>query len=446
MKKTLKKLLIASIAAGSFIFTPSVENFNFFSTVQAEVKTYTGVGKCIQSELVTAAQAKNYARLRAELNAKEQAGVYVVSYYRMQNSTLTENEVSLITNSIINVVGDVNYEHKPFQQDGVPAILYTATLQANIDSDGITAYIQRQNEQRNKDGGRGSESQIQFADKEIKDNLDKIDNLIERYNRATTQSEKNKIRAEFSQSDRQVLAGQKLEEGNEFYYKGDYEKAIELYSEALAFNPNYDWAYNNRGIAYIDLEQYEQAISDLNRAIELNPNYANACYNRGIAYSSLKQYKAAISDYKKAIEINPNLSEAYIRLDIACQNLNQYEYEAAISGYNKAIQLNPNYVEAYNNRGIAYSNLKQYEAAISDFNKAIQLDPIFVEHIYNNRGDVYKNLKQYEAAISDYSKAIELKLNSARAYNNRGICYQALGEIEKAEADFAKAKELGYKE
>ena len=46
MKKIFKKMLIASLTAGSFIFNPPLDSFNFVPTVQAEIKIYTGIGDC----------------------------------------------------------------------------------------------------------------------------------------------------------------------------------------------------------------------------------------------------------------------------------------------------------------------------------------------------------------------------------------------------------------
>ncbi|MDX2214761.1 MAG: tetratricopeptide repeat protein [Oculatellaceae cyanobacterium bins.114] len=41
------------------------------------------------------------------------------------------------------------------------------------------------------------------------------------------------------------------------------------YTRAIEINPQYSLAYNNRGLAYRDLQQYREALSDLNRAIAL---------------------------------------------------------------------------------------------------------------------------------------------------------------------------------
>ena len=66
--------------------------------------------------------------------------------------------------------------------------------------------------------------------------------------------------------------------------KGEYDKAIAHYSEALRLNPKDADAYYNRGIAWERRGEYDKAIADYSEAIRLNPNYADAYYNRGIAW------------------------------------------------------------------------------------------------------------------------------------------------------------------
>ena len=48
-------------------------------------------------------------------------------------------------------------------------------------------------------------------------------------------------------------------------------------------------AYFKRGVAYHSLKQYDRAIDDYSQAIRLDPNYAFAYNNRGNAYDDLKQ-------------------------------------------------------------------------------------------------------------------------------------------------------------
>ena len=75
--------------------------------------------------------------------------------------------------------------------------------------------------------------------------------------------------------------------------------------------PNLAWAYTNRGIAYGAKGEPDRAIADYDQAIRLNPNFAMAFYNRGIAYYFQKDFDRAIADYDQAIQFDANNGHAY---------------------------------------------------------------------------------------------------------------------------------------
>ena len=70
--------------------------------------------------------------------------------------------------------------------------------------------------------------------------------MKEQYKRATTQTEKDRIREQLNDADRDFLANEKLDEGLKLYYAEDYHGAIKLYNEALQLNPKYTMAKSNR--------------------------------------------------------------------------------------------------------------------------------------------------------------------------------------------------------
>ncbi len=159
--------------------------------------------------------------------------------------------------------------------------------------------------------------------------------------------------------------------GNAAYESGEYERAIQDLDEAIRLDPQYAFAYNNRGIAYRLLGQYNRAIQDYDEAIRLDPQYADAYYNRGVAYYNLGQYERAIQDWDEAIRLDPQYALAYNNRGIAYANLGQYERE--IEDYDEAIRLDPQFALAYYNRGIAYGDLGQQKLADDDFAKAKEL-------------------------------------------------------------------------
>ena len=217
---------------------------------------------------------------------------------------------------------------------------------------------------------------------------------------------------------------------------GNYQKAIEDYTEAIRLEPSLSIAYLNRGLAYNKLNQYQNAISDLSFAIQLKPD-AEGYYYRGLVYYDLKQYSNAISDFTKSIEHKPD-SLAYYYRGIVYSLLKQYVY--ATSDFTDAIQLKPDAL-AYYERALIYCQEAQWEDAISDLSNAIQLKPDLAD-AYCDRGIAFMNLKQYNKGIGDFTSAIQIK-QDGRYYYNRAIAYEMLGQHALAKQDQDKAAQLG---
>jgi tetratricopeptide (TPR) repeat protein/V8-like Glu-specific endopeptidase len=231
-----------------------------------------------------------------------------------------------------------------------------------------------------------------------------------------------------------ISAGQKNEQGN---YQGaliDYDKSINL-------NPNYSFAYNNRGILKDQLNDIPGALADYNKAITLDPNNANAYSNRGLLKDEkLNDTSGALADYNKTITLDPNNAIAYSnRGNLKANKLN--DIPGALADYNKAIALDPNNSISYYNRGSLKNNkLNDIPGALADYNKAIALNPNNAI-AYSNRGLLKKNkLNDVPGALADYNRAITLNPNDASAYISRGILKaEKLDSTPGALADFNKA-------
>ena len=102
---------------------------------------------------------------------------------------------------------------------------------------------------------------------------------------------------------RPVTAKDWLTMGDYDYESGKCTAAVEDLNKAIAINPRYAQAYNNRGYVKMRLKQYTEALTDLNGAIQLRPDYPHALINRGDIYNYYySQDKAkAIADYDRVI-------------------------------------------------------------------------------------------------------------------------------------------------
>ena len=77
-----------------------------------------------------------------------------------------------------------------------------------------------------------------------------------------------------------------------------------MYLKAIAINPQFADAYNNRGNAKDDLGDYQGAIADYSKAIQIDPQDASAYNNRGVTKGiGFNDEKGACSDFKKAASL-----------------------------------------------------------------------------------------------------------------------------------------------
>ena len=70
-------------------------------------------------------------------------------------------------------------------------------------------------------------------------------------------------------------------------------------------------AYYNRGTAYSDKGEFDKAIQDFNEAIVLKPQDAEAYANRGEAWLTLSEWEKARADLSSAKEMGNDIIAAF---------------------------------------------------------------------------------------------------------------------------------------
>ncbi|KRY23085.1 Hsc70-interacting protein [Trichinella patagoniensis] len=87
---------------------------------------------------------------------------------------------------------------------------------------------------------------------------------------------------------------------------GDYDEALDLFSEAICLNPVSTLLYGRRAGVLVNLKKPMAAIRDCNKAICLNPNAAIAYKYRGRAKRMLGHWEEAYYDLCKANSLDYN--------------------------------------------------------------------------------------------------------------------------------------------
>ncbi|KAM9953877.1 hypothetical protein ACTFIR_008982 [Dictyostelium discoideum] len=121
--------------------------------------------------------------------------------------------------------------------------------------------------------------------------------------------------------------------GNQFYTKGDYDKAIELYKQGIQeildnnivneeSNNQLSLITSNLSISYYQLKRYQESLEWALKSIEYNPKSAKPYLRAGDAYIELSNYKDAKEKYLLCIKnINTNDETAKNLLNQASNSL-----------------------------------------------------------------------------------------------------------------------------
>src|SRR5258706_10526759 len=95
---------------------------------------------------------------------------------------------------------------------------------------------------------------------------------------------------------------------------GRVAEAAQKFTDVLIKNDNVPLAWNNRGLALMQLGHPFDAVLNIKRAVELDPKAAEYHMNLGAAYVEYEQFDQAIACYHKSLELNPKLSYAHMNL------------------------------------------------------------------------------------------------------------------------------------
>jgi len=85
------------------------------------------------------------------------------------------------------------------------------------------------------------------------------------------------------------------------YRKGEHERAVDAFSEALRLEPSNERVYNNLALALCKLGRYQEGLE----AFKKGGDEAVAYNNLGCVYMAEGKHKEAIEVFEKAIEIKP---------------------------------------------------------------------------------------------------------------------------------------------
>ncbi len=131
--------------------------------------------------------------------------------------------------------------------------------------------------------------------------------------------------------------------------------------------------FRGQGDFELSKGEYDKAIGNYSEAIRLNPEDAGSLFGRAYAHAYKHEFRETIEDCTKALAIESRKVEAYDLRAWACWK--EGELTKALGDLEKAIDLAPSDATAYETRGKMYWTRQDYAKAAKDYREVARLRP-----------------------------------------------------------------------
>lgn len=270
--------------------------------------------------------------------------------------------------------------------------------------------------------------------------------------------------------DRNKYAAKLKVSGNKAYGSKDYNKAINLYGQAILCKPDPVF-YSNRAACYNALSEWNRVVEDTTAAINMNPEYVKALNRRAHAYEHLEMFSEALLDYTASCIIdgfgNEQSTQSVERLlkkvaekkakamlegkpkklpspTFVTNYLQSYRPKPPPSGLEESAELDEDTGKGQLQRGLIAMDKKTgegYEEAAKSFEKALELDKLEEHEAFAlNMRATFRYLEgDMTQAMADLTKSIELQPSLAQSYIKRASIQLEIGNRDAAADDFKHA-------
>jgi protein O-GlcNAc transferase len=226
-----------------------------------------------------------------------------------------------------------------------------------------------------------------------------------------------------------------LQAAQGFKQKGQLNRAITCYQEALALDATALPIWYNLANTHKQTGQFAEALEAYQRALSLNPDSPEVNFNLANTLTELNEKAAAYPHYLKVIQAWPQFAPAYSLLGDALEAMDQPHQ--AVKAHRHAISLAPNDPSPHMHFAAFASNLTYQEEAEASYRRALELRP--------NSADLLSKLGATQLQQG--------KLREALDYQNRALAIDpqspyimlALAAVSWDLGDIAAAIELHHR-
>ena len=240
-----------------------------------------------------------------------------------------------------------------------------------------------------------------------------------------------------------------------YYNQKNYDKALELYLQALKLNPELKKDINSKiakiyiskAEKYYERKNLKQALNYYKKALAYTNNPAKIYPKIARIYEKLGDTKSALIYYQRLKSPEAKTKKAALYLKLANKEYKKGNYFVALRHYQKAISIEPSLRKNLRDRlsqiyikiADQYYQQGKYNDALEFYKKAMAINPLISDKIEPKIYRLYLLLGKKSYQQGSYNLALKYLQKAKQAYpNNKEIIYY-LGQIYFKSGNYKKA-------
>jgi tetratricopeptide (TPR) repeat protein len=120
-----------------------------------------------------------------------------------------------------------------------------------------------------------------------------------------------------------------------FLGQGEIQEAIKFFDKAIDFDEEYFPAWNNKGIALLELKRYKEALECFNKVLNLNSLDKMVWYNKGYTQFMLEEYGESVTAFDNFLYSYSKDDDAFYKYALYLQANGLYH----LKKYDKAVEI-----------------------------------------------------------------------------------------------------------
>ena len=229
-----------------------------------------------------------------------------------------------------------------------------------------------------------------------------------------------------------------FERGQSAHARGELEKALELYDQAIKVRPEFPEAEFQRGNALASLARFDEAETAFKRAILLKKNWSLPYSALGALLMRRERDVDAAGAFRQALAVDPQDNVA-LRL-LSEIRLRAGDPKEALDLARRATESQEAPISAWVGLAIAERANGNKESARKTLDRVLADEPNNVAALLE-RADLLTDEKTYDPAITDLKTAAKLRPGDKVVLSRLAFVYQQAGRSDEAAA-VAKAAGL----